>query len=513
MSIKQKVMVIIRDGWGYSTSEYGNAVLHANVPNNDAYLKNYPVTTLTPYGNAVGIPEGAMGGSEVGHLTIGAGRIVWQPYELINQKIKDGSFFTNKALLDAISHCKRHNSNLHIDGLFTQEGIHADYRQMLAILELCKRENFNRVFVHLSLDGRDMPEKSALPLLTEAEKRMKEIGVGTMVSVIGRYYSMDRDNNWDRTMKAYELIVGGKADFTATSAREAIEKAYARGDKTDYYVQATAIVGKDKKPLAVLKEHDSFIWYNFRSDRARQITLALNGCPEVSGSEVKPVNVHYVCFTVYDSNWTFPVAFPQEKVKNNLGSVISQNGLKQLRIAETEKYPHVTFFFNSQEDNPYPGEKRIMVNSPKVPSYDLQPEMSAYEVTEKLLAEIGAHEFILVNYANPDLVGHSGVFEAVVKACEVVDECVGNVVDKALAQGYTIILMADHGNAETMLYPDGKVNPSHGLNKIQMILISKDPLLQKAKLHQDQGLKDIAPTVLKLMGIAQPKEMTGIPLF
>lgn len=505
MKIKHKVILVIRDGWGHGKHNKGNAIFHANVPNHNYYTKNYPTCILQCTGNNVGNPDGVQGGSEVGHLTMGAGRIVWQPYELINQEIKNGNFFRNKALINAINYCKKHNSDLHINGLFSDQGVHADYRHMLALLELCKRQGFDRVFVHLTLDGRDMLEKSAIPLLEKTEQKMKEIGIGKIVSIIGRYYAMDRDKNWDRTKKAYDLIVKGEG-FKSASAKEAIEEAYKRGDATDYYVQPVVIINENQQPIALLKDNDSFIWYNFRSDRSRQITAIINGLDYCPIKPEKSVKVHYVCFCSYDSNWNLPVAFPQQVVKNNLGSILSKKGLKQLRIAETEKYAHVTFFFNSQVENAFKGEDRILVNSPKVPSYDKKPEMSAYEVTEKLLPQIGKYDFILVNFANPDLVGHSGVFSAVVKACEVVDEYVGKIVKKALDEGYIIFLMADHGNADHMLTDAGEVDPSHGYNPVQLIIVSNDE--KKIKL-KNGGHKDIAPTILDVMRIKKPKEMTG----
>ncbi len=502
----KKAMLIIRDGWGHGKHDKGNAIFHAKTPNHDLYKKEYPHAVIKCTGNDVGNPKGVQGGSEVGHLTIGAGRIVWQPYELINRSIQSGEFFKNQVLLDAIDNCKKNNSKLHLNGLFSDQGVHADYRHMLAVLDICKKQNFRDVFIHLCLDGRDMPERSALPLVEETEKKIKKLGFGRIASVIGRYYGMDRDRNWDRTRKQYDLMVGGKG-FKADTAEEAIRQAYERGDKRDYYVQATAVF-EDERPVGLVKDNDSIIWYNFRSDRARQITAMFNGLDYCKEKPDKQVKVHYVCFCSYDAEWGLPVAFPQEKVMNNLGNVIAANGLKQLRIAETEKYAHVTFFLNSQVEKPNIKEDRIMVNSPKVKSYDLQPEMSAYDVTGRLLPRIGEYDLIIVNYANPDLVGHSGVFKAVVKACEVVDECVGKVVRKALDNDYAIVLMGDHGNADHMLYDDGEADPSHGFNPVLMTLISKDDKLKKAKL-KDGGMKDIAPTILDIMGIKKPKEMTG----
>lgn len=504
-------MIIIRDGWGHGEHDEGNAIFKANTPNHESYKQNYSTAVIKCTGNDVGNPYAVQGGSEVGHLTIGAGRIVWQPYELINQEIKKGSFFENKELISAIEYCKKNNSNLHLNGLFSDQGVHADYRHMHAILELCKKQDFDKVFIHLTLDGRDVPEKSAMKFIENTEEVIKEIGIGKIVSLVGRYYTMDRDTNWDRTRQAYDLMVDGKG-FKSKSAKEGLEQAYERGDKTDYYVQPTIIVDENDNPLVLLKENDSFIWYNFRSDRSKQITAMITGLDYCTEKPEHKVNVHYVCFSRYNAKWKLPVAFPQQKVENNLAQVLSKNGLKQLHIAETEKYAHVTFFFNSQIEEPNKDETRIMVDSPKVLSYDLQPEMSAYGVTEKLMPEIGKHDFIVVNFANPDLVGHSGVFDAVVKACEVVDECVGKVVPKALVEGYVVLLMADHGNADHMLYENGEADPSHGLNPVLLTFISDDEDLKSVKL-KDGGMKDIAPTVLKLMGVEKPKEMTGESLF
>jgi len=506
MKPKKKVLLIIRDGWGYSREDKGNAVKAASTPNDDFYSETYPTSTIRCTGTDVGNPQGVQGGSEVGHLTIGAGRTVWQPYELINRAIEDKSFFRNKVLLEAIENCKKKKSDLHLSGLFSDQGVHADLRHMFSLLELAKKKNFRRVFVHLCLDGRDVPEKSALGFVRQLTKKMKSLGVGSVASVAGRYYAMDRDRNWSRTMRFYDMLVEGKGS-EAGSAEKAIRQAYRRGDKTDYYVQPTVIKEKGR-PVALVRDNDSFIWYNFRSDRSRQITAMMNSLPFCTEKPNKSVRVHYVCFCSYDDNWKLPVAFPQQKVKNNLGNVLAAKGIRQLRIAETEKYAHVTFFFNSQVEKPNRKEDRILVDSPKVPSYDQQPEMSAYEVTKKLLPNIGKYGFILLNYANPDLVGHSGVFKAAVKACEVVDECVGKVMTRALEKDYAILLMADHGNADHMLYKDGSPDPSHGLNPVRLTLVSGDEKLKKAKLRGG-GMKDISPTILEIMGIRKPKEMTG----
>ncbi|MFH0956929.1 MAG: 2,3-bisphosphoglycerate-independent phosphoglycerate mutase [Candidatus Aenigmatarchaeota archaeon] len=512
MAPKRKVLLIIRDGWGYSEERRGNAILAAHVQNDEMYTSCFPTCVLQCTGNAVGNPDGVQGGSEVGHLTLGAGRLVWQPYELINRTIKDGSFFENKALLGAIQNCVKEKSDLHISGLFSDAGVHSDMHHMFHLLDMAKKHGLKNVYLHLCLDGRDVPEKSALSFLEKLQKKMKEAGVGKIAGVAGRYYGMDRDTNWDRTGKFYEMMTEGKG-FTAGSAEDAIRKAYERGDKTDYYVQPTVITEKGK-PVALLKDRDSMIWYNFRSDRSRQLTAMVNGLPFCTSKPAKSLKVHYVCFCSYDDAWKLPVAFHQQNVENNMGKVISDNGLAQLRIAETEKYAHVTFFFNSQVEEPQKGEDRILVPSPKVASYDLKPEMSAPEVTEKLLPQIesGKYDFILLNYANADLVGHSAVFPAVVKACEVVDDCVGQVVSAALEKDYTVFLMADHGNADHKLNPDGTPDPSHGMNPVRLSILSEEPEVRCGTM-KDGGLKDVAPTILELMGLPKPKEMTGENLF
>lgn len=501
----KKVILIIRDGWGKSDVEKGNAIKAANTPNNDKYLANFPTTLLKCTGRNVGNPESAQGGSEVGHLTIGAGRIVWQPQELINIAIENGDFFKNQELLGAMENCKKNNSNLHLSGLFSDAGIHSDINQLFALMKMAKDNGLNNVFIHLVLDGRDVPEKSAIDYLEKLEEKIKEIGIGKIATVAGRFYTMDRDTNWERTKAGYEVMTEGKG-FTATSAKEAIEKAYERGDKTDYYIQPTVIT-ENGNPLSLLKNEDSFIWYNFRTDRSRQITAMMNGldfCPEEFRGNIRP---YFVGICRYDENWNIRAAFAPEEIKNNLGEVLEKNNKTQLRVAETEKYAHVTFFFDSQLEKTYNGEEKIMVPSPKVPSYDMQPEMSAYGVMEKVLENIGKYDFILVNFANPDLVGHSGIFEAAVKACEVVDECVGKITDKAIENEYYVIVGADHGNAENMIYPNGEVDSSHGFNPVNYSLVGTD--LENIKLKPNGGLKDVAPTILELMGLPKAEEMTG----
>jgi len=497
----KKVILIVRDGWGEDSNDFGNAIKAAKTPNNDKYVAKYPSTLLKCIGKEVGNPESAQGGSEVGHLTLGAGRIVWQPQEFINRSIESGEFFKNRALLGAMENCKKNNSDLHLTGLFSDAGVHSDILHLFALLKMAKDNGLNNIFIHLVLDGRDTPEKSSLTYLTKLEEKITELGVGKIASVAGRYYTMDRDTNWDRTKAAIDLMVSGKG-FEANSAKEAIEKAYARGDATDYYVQPT-IVNKN----GLIKENDSFIWFNFRTDRSRQITASLENldfCPKEFWSPIKP---YFVGMCRYDQSWKLPVAFEQEKVPNNLAEVLANNNKSDLRVAETEKYAHVTFFFNSQQEMVYKGEERIMVPSPKVPSYDLQPEMSALEVGQKVVENIDKYDFILVNFANADLVGHSGKMDAAIKACETVDIEVGKIVEKALEKDCYVILGADHGNAENMFYKNGEVDSSHGFNKVRYTIIGSD--LDNIKLEENKGLKDVAPTILELMGIEKPAEMTG----
>jgi 2,3-bisphosphoglycerate-independent phosphoglycerate mutase len=504
--INKKVILIIRDGWGYSTNPYGNAIMAAEVPNNDKYLAEYPSALLQCTGRDVGNPKGSQGGSEVGHLTLGAGRIVWQPQELINVAIEDGSFFKNPALLRAMENCKKNNSALHLAGLFSDAGVHSDIKQLYTLMELAKREGLNKVFVHLVLDGRDVPEKSAIKYVEELNKKITEIGLGKIASIVGRYYAMDRDTNWERTKVAADLWTEGKG-FESDEPIKAIKEAYARGDETDYYVQPI-VIEENGQPVALVKNEDSLIWFNFRTDRSRQITAMFTHqemCPKEFWSEVEPL---WVCMSRYDDNWQLPVAYLPQTVENNLTQILAQNNKKQLRIAETEKYAHVTFFFNSQVENAQVGEERMMVASPKVPSYDLKPEMSAPELTEKVLENIGKYDFILINFANADLVGHSGKFEAIVKACEIVDMEVGRIVDKAIENDYWVIVGADHGNAEHKLYDNGEVDVSHGFDPVKYSLVAKKEELKNIELR-DGGLKDVAPTILEIMGIEKPKEMTG----
>ena len=504
-----RVILVVRDGWGYTEEARGNAVHLAHTPNDDRYMEAHPWTLLKCTGNAVGVPEGTQGGSEPGHLTMGAGRVVWQPLEEIDRGIRDGSFYENEALLAAIDHCKRNSGRLHLMGLHSDQGIHGTIRHLHGLLELARRHNLEEVYIHCFLDGRDVPEHSAKTFLEETLRQIREKGVGRIASMVGRYYAMDRDTNWDRTRRAYDLLTLGEGR-RETDPLEAIDNAYGRGDPTDYYVEPIVMVDEVGRPVATMDDGDSVVFWNFRSDRARQLTYALTQQGFDGFPRRKFPRVHFACMSVYDRNLDLPVAYPQRSVGNNLGRVLAAHGLRQLRIAETEKYAHVTFFFNSQVEEPEPGEDRILVPSPKVPSYEEKPEMSAPDITERLVPEIrrGVYDFILVNYANGDLVGHSANLEAGIKACETVDRCVGRVVDAGLEQGYVIMITGDHGNIETMFYPDGEPNPSHGLNPVPFILVSDSPKLREVELRDGLGLSSIAPTILRLMGIERPPEMT-----
>jgi 2,3-bisphosphoglycerate-independent phosphoglycerate mutase len=507
---KHRVILIVRDGWGYTMEKKGNAIYFADTPNNDYYLENYPWTLLKCTGSAVGVPEGTQGSSESGHLTMGAGRIVLQPLEEINRSIRDSSFYKNEALLKEFSRIKGEKGKLHLMGLLSDQGIHGTTHHLYALLKYAQKESVQKVYIHCFLDGRDVPERSAKRFLLETMKQIGEKKVGYIASIIGRYYAMDRDNNWDRTEKTYNLLTLGEG-HKEQDVLEAVENAYSRGDMTDYYVKPIVMVNTKGKPLATIDDDDSVIFWNFRSDRTRQITYALTQNTFQKFERRKYPSISFVGITVYDQNIVLPAAFPQKKVNNNLGEVLSRHGFKQLRIAETEKYAHVTFFFNSQIEDPYHGEERILVPSPKVPNYQDKPEMSASEITERLLPEIRRckYDFFLVNYANGDLVGHSANLQAGIMACEVVDRCVGKIVDAGLEKGYVILITGDHGNIETMFYPDGEPNPSHGVNSVPFILISEDKNLRNRWLRKGLGLSSVAPTILKIMDIVKPIEMTG----
>jgi len=505
----RKVILVVMDGWGIAPPGPGNYISQARTPNFDYFIKNFPHTQNKASGEAVGLPKGTQGNSEVGHLHMGAGRIVIQMYEKINREIRNKSFFKNKVLINAMDFAKKNNSNLHLIGLCSDEGVHAHINHLIALLKMAKKRKLKNTFIHFIADGRDVPEKSAKKYIEIIEKETRKLKLGKIATVVGRYYAMDRDNNWNRTKKAYDLLVFGKG-FKARNAIEAVYMAYKRGDKTDYYIKPTVIVGKDSEPVSLIKDKDSVIFFNFRTDRPRQLTkVFISERFNKFKRKVHP-KVLFTTFTEYDKTFKCPFAFKEEIIKNNLGQVLARHNLKQLRIAETEKYAHVTYFFNSQIEKPNKGEIRILIPSPKVPSYDKKPEMSAYKITEELIRQIKKrkYDFILVNFANCDLVGHSAIKKAIIKAVEVVDECTGKVVKAGLENNYTLILTADHGSAEDKLYPDGTPKPCHSTNPVNFIIVSNDEKLKKIKLRKGEQ-KDVAPTILDLMNIKKPSEMTG----
>ncbi|HNA97519.1 MAG TPA: 2,3-bisphosphoglycerate-independent phosphoglycerate mutase, partial [Chitinophagaceae bacterium] len=480
------------------------AIQQANTPFTDALYHKYPQTTLTTCGEAVGLPDGQMGNSEVGHLNLGAGRIVYQELQRINVAIRDGSFSKNESLLTAIRFAKNNNKPLHLIGLVSNGGVHSHINHLKSILDVCKHEGLKNVFIHAFTDGRDCDPKSGLGFIKDLAAHLKLSG-GKIASICGRYFAMDRDKRWERIKKAYDALVNGKGDM-ATDAITAIENSY-RQNITDEFIKPTVIVDEQQHPIATIQDGDAVLCINFRTDRCREITQVLtqSDFPE---QEMKKLDLHYTTMTEYDQNFkNIAVIFDNDNLNNTLGEIIEQNGLKQIRAAETEKYPHVTFFFSGGREKEFQGEKRILVPSPKVATYDLQPEMSAKELTEALLKEIKnqSFDFGCINFANSDMVGHTGVFQAAVKAVETVDACVEQLVTTALENGYTIFLTADHGNSDYMINEDGTANTAHTLNPVPLFVIDK-----VSKLNLKPGkLGDIAPTILTLMQLPVPPEMTG----
>lgn len=500
----KKVLLIIMDGWGLGKVAAADAIQQANTPFTDALYHKYPHTTLTTCGEAVGLPDGQMGNSEVGHLNLGAGRIVYQELQRINVAIRDGSFSKNESLLTAIRFAKNNNKPLHLIGLVSNGGVHSHINHLKSILDVCKHEGLKNVFIHAFTDGRDCDPKSGLGFIKDLAAHLKLSG-GKIASICGRYFAMDRDKRWERIKKAYDALVNGKGDM-ATDAITAIENSY-RQNITDEFIKPTVIVDEQQHPIATIQDGDAVLCINFRTDRCREITQVLtqSDFPE---QEMKKLDLHYTTMTEYDQNFkNIAVIFDNDNLNNTLGEIIEQNGLKQIRAAETEKYPHVTFFFSGGREKEFQGEKRILVPSPKVATYDLQPEMSAKELTEALLKEIKnqSFDFGCINFANSDMVGHTGVFQAAVKAVETVDACVEQLVTTALENGYTIFLTADHGNSDYMINEDGTANTAHTLNPVPLFVIDK-----VSKLNLKPGkLGDIAPTILTLMQLPVPPEMTG----
>jgi 2,3-bisphosphoglycerate-independent phosphoglycerate mutase len=507
--IKRPVCLIIMDGWGLSEESVGNAVKVAKTPNIDNFYKIYPHVKLKPSGEAVGLPEGQMGNSEVGHLNIGAGRVVYQEFTRINREIEKGSFLKNEVFLNAINSVKKEDKSLHIIGLVSDGGVHSHIKHLEALIDMAVENGVKNLFIHAFLDGRDVPPRSAIPYLNEVDEYLKDKGIGQIATVSGRYYSMDRDNRWDRTKKCYDALVcrAGKRFDNAISV---VESSYRDGVDDEFLVPA--IVSCKDEERARVRTGDYVIFFNFRPDRARQITRAF-----ISGNEFNkfdrgdnPPEVRFVSMTQYDKEYNIPIAFKPAKIVNTLGEVLSNNKMNQLRIAETEKYAHVTFFFNGGVEKPYDGEDRVLIPSPKVATYDLKPEMSAYEITEEAINRIKSKKYdaIILNYANPDMVGHTGVLEAAVKAVETVDECVGILNRELIKDGGLAIITADHGNAEKMIdIKTMKAITAHSTSPVPFIVC--DP---EIKLKRDDGdfkLSDIAPTILELLGIEKPLEMTG----
>ncbi len=504
---RKPVVLMVLDGYGLNDRQEGNAIAMANTPVMDKLMKECPFVKGNASGMAVGLPDGQMGNSEVGHMNIGAGRIIYQDLTSITKAIEDGDFFENEAMLEAIDNCKKNNSDLHLWGLLSDGGVHSHNTHVYGILELCKREGFDRVYVHPFLDGRDTPPASGKDYVAELVDKMKEIGVGKVASLSGRYYAMDRDNRWDRVEKAYASLVYGEGE-TAEDPVQAMADSYAK-DVTDEFVLPTVIT-ENGKPVSLVKPNDSVIFYNFRPDRARELTRAF--CDDdFTGFERRNgrMPLTYVCFKDYDESIPNKlVAFKKQTIENTFGEYLAKMGKKQLRLAETEKYAHVTFFFNGGVEEPNQDEDRTLVKSPAVATYDLQPEMSAPEVGEKLDAAItsGQYDVIIINFANPDMVGHTGVIEAAVKAVERIDACVGSAVEAVKKVGGVLFICADHGNAEKMIdYETGEPHTAHTTNPVPFILVNYGDV----KLREGGCLADIAPTLLEIMELPQPPEMTG----
>ena len=508
--MKKPVVLTIMDGFGISPGAKGNAIEAANTPRLDEILKKWPVTQIGASGLDVGLPDGQMGNSEVGHTNIGAGRIVYQELTRITKSISDGDFFKNEAFLKAVENCKKHDSAIHLMGLLSHGGVHSHIDHLIGLLKLAKMNGLERVYIHALLDGRDVPPASAVEFIDEIAAKCAEIGCGKLATVMGRFYGMDRDNRWARVEKAYAALVYGEGIITEDAAA-AVKKSYTVKDEegkfiTDEFVIPTVVAGTER-----IKTGDSVIFFNFRPDRAREITRTFVD-DDFAGFERKGgrQKVFYVCMTQYDASMpNVEVAFKPESLENTLGEFISKKGLTQLRIAETEKYAHVTFFFNGGREVKFDGEDRILVNSPKVATYDLQPEMSANEVCDKVCGAIesGKYDVVILNFANCDMVGHTGIFEAAVKAVETVDNCVVRVADSTLKMGGVMLLTADHGNADRMIDTDGSPFTAHTTNPVPFAVIGKE-----CKLREGGRLCDISPTIIKLLGLNQPEEMTGVSI-
>jgi 2,3-bisphosphoglycerate-independent phosphoglycerate mutase len=500
----KKIILVIMDGWGLGKVASADAIQHAHVPFTKSLYSNYPNTTLTTCGELVGLPEGQMGNSEVGHLNLGAGRIVYQELQRINVAVRDGSFAQNDTFLNSVRYAKANKKAFHLLGLVSDGGVHSHINHLKAIVDICKAQGLEEVYIHAFTDGRDCDPKSGLGFITELQQHLNN-SVGKIASVSGRYYAMDRDKRWERVKLAYDAMVNGIGQ-KATDAIAAVENSY-KNNVTDEFILPTIIIDEGQQPLATIKEGDAVLCFNFRTDRCREITQVLtqSDFPEHG---MHKLSLRYTTMTQYDHSYkNVNVIFQNDDLKNTLGEILQQHGLKQIRIAETEKYPHVSFFFSGGREVPFEGEKRIMVPSPKVATYDLKPEMSAFELTDALIPEIEnkTADFICLNYANTDMVGHTGVWDAAIKAAETVDKCVERVVTTGLKNGYTIFLTADHGNSDYLINEDGSPNTAHTLNPVPFFIIDNEwkGIIKPGKLG------DIAPTILTMMNLPIPKEMTG----
>jgi 2,3-bisphosphoglycerate-independent phosphoglycerate mutase len=504
--------LIIRDGWGYNPSggeDKYNAIKCAKTPVDDMLMAEYPNCLIHTSGEDVGLPDGTMGNSEVGHQNIGAGRIVPQESVRLSKAIRDGSFFENKEFLNLIEFIKKNNSRMHVMGLCSDIGVHSLLDHLYGLLGLAKRNNIKDVFIHAFMDGRDSPPDSGAGYIAEIEKKAGEIGVGKVATVMGRFYAMDRDSRWERVQRAYECMVVGKG-LKAASAADAVAKSYEK-EVTDEFIEPTCVVNSESEPVAIIKDGDGVIFFNFRGDRPREITRAFIEVEFKDFARTTKPNTCYVCMTEYDATIPTPVAFPKPpKMKNILGEYWGSLGLKQFRCAETEKYAHVTFFFNDYTEKPFSGEDRQIVPSPRVRTYDLKPEMSAYEVCDVVLERLDSNKYdaIVVNFANPDMVGHTGILAAAIRAAETVDECVGRVMDKVKGMGGSAIITADHGNFEKMTdsSPDNP-HTAHTIGDVPLIVF--DERYKNRKLREGGRLADVGPTLLEMMGLPQPEEMTG----
>lgn len=502
--MNKKVILIILDGWGIAQDKEVSAIDKANTPFIDSLWENYPTSKLRTSGMDVGLPDGQMGNSEVGHMNIGAGRIVYQDLVKINRAVDDGSLKENRVLQESFKYASENNKNVHFMGLVSDGGVHSHIKHVKGLCSFANEWNLENVFVHAFTDGRDTDPKSGVGFISDLEEHMDKT-TGKLATVVGRYYAMDRDKRWERVKKAYDCLVHAKGEKTADVISNIMESY--ENDVTDEFLKPIVVTDEDGKPVATIEEKDVVICFNFRTDRARQITVALTQ-KDFPDHEMQKIPLHYVTMTNYDDTFEgIHVIYGKEHLNNTLGEIISKAGKKQIRIAETEKYPHVTYFFSGGREEEFDGEKRILCPSPKVATYDLKPEMSAFDVRDEIIREIEDQwpDFVCLNFANPDMVGHTGVFEAAVKACETVDSCTESIIEKALENNYTCLITADHGNSDFMINDDGSPNTAHTKNPVPLFIVG----LENSIIIKDGKLGDLAPTILKLMGLKIPDEMNG----